>query len=90
MTFQKVPANTLAVLIMFFILYYNIIMNLGAHINKDKTIINTINNFEPRVELINVIVSVDEDSYSVGVSIEFQVINTTRPLTLDLTLERTR
>jgi len=55
-----------------------------------QAIINTINNFEPRVELINVIVSVDEDSYSVGVSIEFQVINTTRPLTLDLTLERTR
>jgi len=55
-----------------------------------QAIINTINNFEPREELINVIVSVDEDSYSVGVSIEFQVINTTRPLTLDLTLERTR
>lgn len=55
-----------------------------------QAVINTINNFEPRVELTNVAVTVDEDSYTVGISIEFRIINTTRPLTLDLTLERTR
>jgi phage baseplate assembly protein W len=55
-----------------------------------QAVINTINSFEPRVELTNVAVSVDEDSYTVGISIEFRIINTTRPLTLDLTLERTR
>jgi phage baseplate assembly protein W len=55
-----------------------------------QAVINTINTFEPRVELTNVAVSVDEDSYTVGISIEFRIINTTRPLTLDLTLERTR
>jgi phage baseplate assembly protein W len=55
-----------------------------------QAVINTINSFEPRVELTNVAVSVDEDSYTVGISIEFRIINTTRPITLDLTLERTR
>jgi phage baseplate assembly protein W len=55
-----------------------------------QAVINTINSFEPRVELTNVAVRVDEDSYTVGISIEFRIINTTRPLTLDLTLERTR
>ena len=55
-----------------------------------QAVINTINSFEPRVELTNVAVRVDEDSYTVGISIEFRIINTTRPITLDLTLERTR
>lgn len=55
-----------------------------------QAIINTINNFEPRVELTDVSVTVDDDSNSVGISIEFKIVNTTRPITLDLTLERTR
>ena len=55
-----------------------------------QAVVNTINNFEPRVELSDVSVSVDEDSNSVAISIEFKIVNTTRPLTLDLTLERTR
>lgn len=55
-----------------------------------QAIVNTINNFEPRVELTDVSVTVDDDSNSVGISIEFKIVNTTRPITLDLTLERTR
>ena len=55
-----------------------------------RAITDTVNNFEPRVDLLNVDVVVSEDTYEVYVSIEFQIINTTRPLTLDLTLERTR
>jgi phage baseplate assembly protein W len=55
-----------------------------------QAVINTINTFEPRVELTTVSVNVDQDSYTVGISIEFKIINTTRPITLDLTLERTR
>ena len=55
-----------------------------------QAVVNTINNFEPRVELTDVSVSVDEDSNYVGISIEFKIVNTTRPITLDLTLERTR
>ena len=55
-----------------------------------QAIVNTINNFEPRVELTDVSVTVDDDSNSVGISIEFKIVNTTRPITLYLTLERTR
>ena len=55
-----------------------------------RAIIDTVNNFEPRVELLNVDVVVDPDEYSVYVTIEFRIVNTTQPLTLDLTLERTR
>lgn len=56
----------------------------------ERAISDTINNFEPRVELLNVDVVVSEDTYEVYVTVEFQIVNTTQPLTLDLTLERTR
>jgi phage baseplate assembly protein W len=55
-----------------------------------RAIVDTVENFEPRVELLNVEVVVSEDEYTVYVTIEFRIINTTQPLTLDLTLERTR
>lgn len=55
-----------------------------------RAITDTVENFEPRVELLNVDVVVSEDEYTVYVTIEFRIINTTQPLTLDLTLERTR
>jgi phage baseplate assembly protein W len=56
----------------------------------ERAITDTVNNFEPRVELLNVDVVVSEDDYTVYVTIEFRIINTTQPLTLELTLERTR
>lgn len=56
----------------------------------ERAITDTIINFEPRVELLNVEVVVDPDEYSVYVTIEFRIVNTTQPLTLELTLERTR
>lgn len=55
-----------------------------------RAIVDTVNNFEPRVVLLNVDVVVSEDDYDVYVTIEFRIVNTTQPLTLDLTLERTR
>ena len=55
-----------------------------------QAIIDAINNFEPRVNLIDVYTNVDGDSNSVEVSIQFKIVNTERPITLDLTLERTR
>ena len=55
-----------------------------------RAITDTVNNFEPRVELLDVGVVVSADTYTVNVSIEFRIVNTTRPITLDLTLERTR
>jgi phage baseplate assembly protein W len=55
-----------------------------------RAIIDVVNNFEPRVELIEVYVSVKDDNNSVDLTVEFKIVNTQRPLTLDLTLERTR
>ncbi len=55
-----------------------------------QAIIDVINNFEPRVNLIDVFTTVNEDSNDVSISIIFKIVNTERPLTLDLTLERTR
>ena len=55
-----------------------------------KTIIDTINSFEPRVRVVDVVVITNPDQYSIDVSIEFVIVNTTAPITLDLTLQRTR
>jgi phage baseplate assembly protein W len=55
-----------------------------------RAIVDTVNNYEPRVELLNVDVLVSENSNSIGVTIEFKIVNTERPLSLDLVLERTR
>lgn len=55
-----------------------------------KSIIDLVNNFEPRVKLIDVICNISEENNSLYVTIEFKIINTERPLTLDLVLERTR
>jgi phage baseplate assembly protein W len=61
---------------------------LGAMLKR--VITDTITSFEPRVNLIDIIVVTNEDDYSIDVSIEFTILNTTAPITLDLTLQRTR
>jgi len=60
------------------------------NITLKRAIIDVINNFEPRVDLINVTVNSSPDQNAVDISIEFKLVNTTAPLTLNLTLERTR
>lgn len=55
-----------------------------------RTIIYTIENFEPRVNLISVDVDLRPDSNAVQVSITFKIINTETPLNIDLTLYRAR
>ena len=55
-----------------------------------RAIIDVINNFEPRVELTEVLVNDASDLNAVYVTIEFKIVNTERPITLDLALERTR
>lgn len=56
----------------------------------EQSIKNTINNHEPRVQLLGVVVNLNPDNNSVYVSITFRIVNTERPLTVDLTLQRTR
>lgn len=55
-----------------------------------RAIIDVVNNFEPRVELLSVDPVVSPDNNSLYVSITFKIRNTERPITLDLLLERTR
>ena len=55
-----------------------------------QAIFDVVNNFEPRVQLTQVDVTVSDENNAVYITIEFKIVNTERPLTLDLTLERTR
>jgi phage baseplate assembly protein W len=59
-------------------------------VSMRKAIFDLVNNFEPRVELIDVLVDFNPDENYVAITIEFKIVNTERPLTLDLVLERTR
>jgi len=55
-----------------------------------KAIIDVINNFEPRVNIIDIEVNDQLEENAVNVTLTFSIVNTTRPITLDLALERTR
>lgn len=55
-----------------------------------QSIIVTLQNFEPRVKVIQVDVTLNPDNHTVYVSIIFNIVNTTNPLTVNLTLQRTR
>jgi len=56
----------------------------------EQAITNTITNFEPRVVLMGVDVIMNPDNTSVFITIMFRIVNTERPLTVDITLQRTR
>ena len=56
----------------------------------EKTIQQTILNFEPRVNLLGVTAQFSPDNNSVYVTVEYRIVNTTTPQTVNLTLERTR
>ena len=49
-----------------------------------------IDAYEPRVNVVDINAVVDPDESSINVAIEFTIVNTTAPITLELTLERTR
>ena len=55
-----------------------------------KTISDTITNFEPRVDLIDVEIRYTLDDTAVDVRIVFKIRNTFTPIDVNLTLERTR
>ena len=55
-----------------------------------RAITDTIVNFEPRVRLNEVLVTISPDNNEVYASIYFTIINTTKPLQVDLVLTRTR
>ena len=56
----------------------------------ESAIKNCISNYEPRAEVIDVFVTGDLDKNGFNVTIEFRVINTPNPVTIELFLERLR
>jgi phage baseplate assembly protein W len=56
----------------------------------EKAIHQTLDNFEPRVNLTKVTANLSEDTNSVYVTIEFTIVNTTAPQSINLVLTRTR
>lgn len=59
-------------------------------ITLKQAITNTIIAFEPRVNLQDVTITLSPDLNQLYVTIEFTIINTTRPISMSLVLERTR
>jgi len=55
-----------------------------------KTIEETIQTYEPRARIVDVIVQANEPRHSYDVYIYFEVINSANPVTLNLTLYRVR
>jgi phage baseplate assembly protein W len=55
-----------------------------------RAIQQTIDNYEPRVRLLDVTVNMSPDTNSIYVTIEFVIVNTSVPLIVDLILIRTR
>jgi phage baseplate assembly protein W len=63
---------------------------INASIIKDE-IVNTIENYEPRVELIEVFVSPDYDNYTFNVTIQYIIVGIdVLPQQLTFALEQTR
>lgn len=59
-------------------------------ISLKQAITNTINNFEPRVNLLGIDINFQPNNNTIHVVIQFTIINTNRPIVLNLVLERTR
>lgn len=56
----------------------------------EQAIRNTITNFEPRVNLRKVAVTLNNDNHTAYVAIVFTILNTVQPISVDITLKRTR
>lgn len=66
--------------------------NMGPNFNSilRQSITDTINNFEPRVDVLEVKVDDSPDNNRVYITIIFKIKNTERPIEVGLTLTRTR
>jgi phage baseplate assembly protein W len=56
----------------------------------ERTISNCINNYEPRVNLLSVLVSFSPENNDAYITITFKIKNTQTPVSVNLILERTR
>ena len=58
--------------------------------NIERAIFDAVSAFEPRVNLDNVDVIASPDENSITITLTYRVLNTIRPITLHILLERTR
>ena len=65
-------------------------VNAMAAQNIKTAVKDVINNFEPRVSLIDVVVQAQEDMNRYDVSISFYIVNQATPTTINVFLERVR
>ena len=56
----------------------------------EKEIEQTITNFEPRVQILDISVAPNDEKNSYGVTLRFNVVNRTEPVTISFLLERIR
>lgn len=56
----------------------------------DTEIRQTIVNFEPRVKILQLDISLEPEQNAFGVFIQFEIINKTEPITIKFLLQRTR
>ena len=62
----------------------------GLELRAKKMIEEVFDNYEPRAELLRVDVGGNPDRNTLTFQIQFRIINTTEPETLEIILERTR
>jgi phage baseplate assembly protein W len=70
------------------LLFENLDVITAAALEKEIT--QTLNNFEPRVTVLGITVSPDFDNNSFNVTLQFNIINRTEPVTISFLLERIR
>ena len=66
------------------------LMGPNFNIMMKKVITDVITNHEPRVDVLDVIVNSRPDANSVSITVIFRIKNTTKPLDVNIILERTR
>lgn len=66
--------------------------NIGPNFDiiLKQSITDTINNYEPRVDVLGVTVDYRDEKNSVTISIVFRIKNTEKPIDIAVTLKRTR
>ena len=70
------------------LLFENVDAITAAQIEREIT--ETVENFEPRVQVSKVIAAADPDNNGYKVTLEFFVINNANPITINFFLERIR
>ena len=66
------------------------LMDVGTIIVLKQVIYQSIDNHEPRVDILDIDVTTLPDNNAVNINISFRIKNTLKPLTLNLSMERSR